>query len=442
MGRKARPRTEWRRSWDAPADANDHPSPDPPDPSGKALADWFLRLYADGTLTAKDVCTGCYFAVQAGAAGDVGKYALRPDSPSGHFQRHISVALPHSAAGPPPELYNVGVPLHRMRRGRAIRMIPFAPVHEALAQEAERVGLTNEQVHAAVGTAEWGPSFLRHPARRDAQASGKPCFPVALYLDSVRFTRSIMPGHQDALLNISCYNLMTHKRVFVGMLRKSEFCRCGCGGWCTAYPVWRFLEWCFLQALAGRRSLERHDGSAWPCDSTLGAKVVTDPELPAVFLMVQLKGDWAEFCQTLGYPTWSSSFSPCFMCNCTREQMYTFNGLSLARDPWGQRVAGEYEAGCRLCEVRITVATEEDRVAILQEGGLFYDRRKLGAKGGSCGTQCPAWGFRPWTGWSRARACWTSPPSTGRLSRSMSSSGGGTSTMAKWPTKSCTGIRS
>ena len=113
--------------------------------------------------------------------------------------------------------------------------------------------------------AERGPTF-----RRRLQGLGqdaRPCFPVALYMDGVRFTKSIMPGHMDSLLNITVCNLATQTRHFTGMLRKSEFCRCGCLGWCTLYPLWAFLAWCFRQGRARVQSPQRHEGTPWPEDS-------------------------------------------------------------------------------------------------------------------------------------------------------------------------------
>ena len=335
MGRRPKPPTERRQAWEAQRSdlTAEHDA-------GQKLADWFLRLYADGTLSAKHVCIGCHYACKAGAVGDVSKYALEPTATGGHFQRHLGRVLPGSTTAP--ELCIVEVPLRSRKAGRGKRRTLFAPVHECLAAEVVQHGLSAKDVDDRADMAEWGPAFRIHRASQPRLEDGRPCFPVALYMDSVRFTKSIMPGHMDSLLNISVYNLVSMKRHFVGMLRKSELCRCGCQGWCSLYPVWIFLEWCFKQARAGTRSLERHDGADWPADSVYGGKATDSPQLPALFVLAQVKGDWAEFCQAFGYPTWASSFSPCLMCNCTKEQMYDFSGLSLLRDPWGSRAAGDY----------------------------------------------------------------------------------------------------
>lgn len=73
--------------------------------------------------------------------------------------------------------------------------------------------------------------------------------------------------------------------------------------------------------------------------------------------------------------------------------MYTFRGISLVSSPWGEHTEDTYETECGHCEVRITVDTEEVRRSILQQGGLFYDRRKQGAQGRALARSIPALGL-------------------------------------------------
>eukprot|EP00969_Alexandrium_andersonii_P237244 10472692-Alexandrium_andersonii.AAC.1 len=53
----------------------------------------------------------------------------------------------------------------------------------------------------------------------------------------------------------------------------------------------------------------RHDGTPWTeaeaTHSAMAGKIMT---FPCVLLF--LKGDWAEFCERLGLPTWGSSLRP------------------------------------------------------------------------------------------------------------------------------------
>eukprot|EP00959_Pyramimonas_sp_CCMP1952_P142611 2985841-Pyramimonas_sp.AAC.1 len=85
---------------------------------------------------------------------------------------------------------------------------------------------------ATLEPSDWTPSFESHPLR-EREGDPRPCYPVALYLDGVKFTRSIGPGRSDSLVAFTTYNLATERRHLLACLSKRETCKCGCGGWCT-----------------------------------------------------------------------------------------------------------------------------------------------------------------------------------------------------------------
>jgi hypothetical protein len=75
---------------------------------GDILEDTLVREYAMGRLSAKSLCTLCFYAVQAGARGDgLRKLMLNPSSASGKFQKHLDEALPRH---PPVDLCDVMTP--------------------------------------------------------------------------------------------------------------------------------------------------------------------------------------------------------------------------------------------------------------------------------------------------------------------------------------------
>eukprot|EP00959_Pyramimonas_sp_CCMP1952_P283466 5925929-Pyramimonas_sp.AAC.1 len=80
-------------------------------------------------------------------------------------------------------------------------------------------------------------------------------------------------------------------------------------------------------ATNGTRPRARWDGSPWPEDSVSGP--LAEQGLSARYLLVQVKADWGELSSTLGFPTWSSYHSPCFMCACNKASMFTFTDIGL-----------------------------------------------------------------------------------------------------------------
>ena len=95
-----------RHAWERPSSSSAaHPwevagygaqelsdSDDDIDPQESASLE-FLNVLIDlynGGLSAKNVCTLCYWASQAGMKGDlVAQYAFKPTSSGGNFQRHL-----------------------------------------------------------------------------------------------------------------------------------------------------------------------------------------------------------------------------------------------------------------------------------------------------------------------------------------------------------------
>ena len=68
--------------------------------------------------------------------------------------------------------------------------------------------------------------------------------------------------------------------------------------------------------------------------------------------VAQLRGDWAEFSHTLGFPTWSSKLNPCIFCRCTKANMLTLLRSCSARSlPWDLKTDESYSADCTNCEI-------------------------------------------------------------------------------------------
>ena len=321
-----------------------------------------VRLYALGKLDAKAFSIACFLAAKAGAKGDNLKlYGLPPgESSSGNYSRRLKKVLPQQVSAP--ELDLVEIPVN-IRGRRTTKLVPVAPIHECM--EAESRETSDMNVEKSDDN-DWCDSFEGHPHRH--RADGKPVHPIALYLDGIKYTRSIGPGRADSLVGITAYNLKTSQRHLIAVVSKREMC-----GYDSLWPILNHIKWSLSAATEGRRPTKRWDDSPWPKKSAYYDEQGT--ELGSRYLLCQIKADWSEQCSAMGFPTWSSVHAPCFLCACTKSTMYRFDAVTLVDDGWGKK-ATTYEAECSRHEMRITVATEDDRMMILTEGGLQTHKKK------------------------------------------------------------------
>ena len=346
--------------------------------AGMEFVDLLLDLKVKGKLSAKDVCTLCWHAKHAGAQGPAQDLAFRPDAPTGHFQRHLDTCtgVGRDVAG----AYTLTVPGHdKYSLSRVDMTIPCLPLHETLAQEVQQDTSLAKACRSQLDGHEWSANYMDHPL---VKASGdEAVHPLGLYVDGVPFLK------KDSLLAFYGYHLVSGRRHLLVVLRKSQMCQCGCLGWCTISPVLRFLAWSFTALAAGRMPQARHNGQAFASaeDSDRKAKA-GQPLLKA--LLVHLKGDWSEFCHTLGFPAWNSTLDPCFCCHATQDEMRKLGAFSVLHPPFPEKDQVAYEEACAACEVWVELESKAQHQVVL--GSLFYDKRKRGSKGRSLSRDIPA----------------------------------------------------
>ena len=116
----------------------------------------------------------------------------------------------------------------------------------------------------------------------------------------------------------------------------------------------------------------RHDGSEFGArESWRAAKAGERMKLPAV--LVHIKGDWAEFCERLCFPTWASGTRPCFLCAGSGPELYRPIGVSAIGTPWACNQDSDYDDACRRCEVWVEMlnAAQHERL----KNAFRYDKR-------------------------------------------------------------------
>ena len=353
-----------------------------PESASQEFADYLIGLQTKGKISAKDVCALAFYAKLANLTGKATELALKPSSPTGHFQRHLDKCLglldyvdEHS--------YTLRLPgTDRHSESREVFDIPVVPPHEALADELGKATGAKEKLAEAIANREWGRAYMEHPVVQRAP-TGQVVWPLALYVDGVPFQR------RDSLVAFVGYSLVTQTRHLLAVLRKSSMCTCGCLGWCSVAPVFAMLHWSFGAMARATAPTRRHDGTAFGAGDE-GRSAMAGTSLPRA-AVVQIKGDWAEFVRTFGLPAWNTVLHPCFACHASRQTLYDVGSTSPLSGPCAAKTPAEYDAACQNCEVRAYLA---DRRALeMVVGRLHYDKSRTGSRGRALRAPLPALGL-------------------------------------------------
>jgi hypothetical protein len=337
------------------------------------LAELLLHLHVEGSLSAKHTCLIAHWASQAGAKGPVEDIAFRPEAPTGHYQRHLDSVTGMNKTD---AHYLIPVPGHTKHScGRTVHQIAARPPHEIMHDEI----VANPDLLAKAATARWPASYSQH---RVARATARPAMPIAFYMDGCQFTKV-----GASVLVFVVVSLVSGAQHLSCVLRKKEMCKCGCRGWCSLWPILEFFRWSFAALARGAFPAARHDGTPWPRGDPRAATAALRLACGTCAVQ-QVKGDWAEYCHSLGFPTWKHSDFPCLWCRADQDSLYTLDGVEDGTIPWDVNDAAAYEEACRRCEIHVAINTEGERQLVAQQ--LYYDKRVYGSHGRALKRGIPA----------------------------------------------------
>ena len=353
------------RLLDRDSDSEDDPSELLPHECSQLFMDMLISMKLEGVISAKQACVLSYWAKRGGLAPPGDALALSPASSGGHFSRHFDKVL---GVDLKQDLYRVCVPGHRKHdRHRASRDVSVCLPFEALCDELEEnpgiLQTLKEQARANI----FPDAYYLHPVVRNHEMGT--VLPVGLYVDGVRYLR------RDSTIGFWLINMVTHRRHLMACLPKREFCKCGCRGYCSLYPIMVFVEWCMATLAAGKVPATRHDGSPW----TGNRADIANLPLPFKAACIIVKGDWAEMNTTLGFRAWNHHAHPCFRCKARAGpagNMHIFEGLSTVQEYHAAKTQDDYDAYCSGCEILVSVENAMSRDRLV--AALEYSRKHRG----------------------------------------------------------------
>lgn len=219
---------------------------------GKLFEEHLLTQFALGRIDAKNLCITCYLAVQAGARGDgIEMMALEPGKQSGKYNQHLKKYLPVDMS----DLFIVEAPA-KIKGLRTTKKILAAAPHEVLEAESRNMLAAGKSVEDMISESDWADSYLKHP-HKDRPNDTRAAVPLALYMDGVKYTRSIGP-RQDSLIAVTLYSILSGARHVLFTIAKRDICHCGCRGWDTLFTLFEFLKWSLEAKGHGYEGLPKH----------------------------------------------------------------------------------------------------------------------------------------------------------------------------------------
>lgn len=352
--------------------------------AAQELASMIIDMKHRGTISAKDACILSYWAAKSGVEGAVAQLAMRPGNPStGNYSKHFDRVV--NARGHDDELYVMRVPVYqRSYDCRAVSDVHLLPPLEAADEEIRGTPDMKTRLEECRDTGTLPPAYDGHAVVKGAPPH-VPVYPFSLYVDAVQFQRT------DAVIGFWLCSLVTGVRQLLVSLRKSELCACGCRGWCTIVCIMAMLNWSFLHMARGVAPAGRHDGSPW-LESDAARAAIAGAALGWVGVVLFIKCDMMEYVTTFGFPSWSTSDSPCPLCFCSHSDWGAIAGISPVTLPWRLKTFHDYQIACSACEHLVHI-TSPDLFRTLR-GSLEYDKRAGGSKGRSLLVDIPQLGLR------------------------------------------------
>ena len=210
-----------------------------------------------GKLSAREVCTLCFWLAKAGNGGILKDLAVHPERSSGQYSKHFDLIVQTRRCDTEGDFYIMQSPCYvRSQAMRCVEPLYVLTPLEAIEEEIRTTPKINERLASMTAAGDFPAAYFEHPVKQRAPPNTN-VFPYVLYIDGIAFQRT------DGLLRFSVISLVTGISHLNVALRKSELCACGCKGWCTLFSVMLMLKWSFESLARGLWFQSRHDNTAW-----------------------------------------------------------------------------------------------------------------------------------------------------------------------------------
>ena len=310
----------------------------------KQLRAFIVELYADGVLTANDVCRLSTLLVKVGLVDleDLSAAKLGQRNCSRTLQRALGIQEYFAS------LHSLTLPLVS-GDARCMERRPCPMVHEVLAEEFAKCSDVVLQQARQLQTSNW----LDHPMRLAAEAAGDLPIPYGLFADAAAY-KGKGAGTRDSVLAyyVSLVGPAQARRRTVFSVRKSHLCgltcSCPCRGRCTTDVVDDYLRWSCDVASSGTAPEAFYDGQPW-VQHEAGAPLLEHNGKRVRWILLEVRADWDQLGAGLGMPRHNQSF-PCWLCSVPKDALHNY-----AKQPMPSHCHEDYLKLVGRCIVSVTV---------------------------------------------------------------------------------------
>ena len=298
---------DWERpdfDWENCEDSDEEPYQDPATVAAKEFLEILLDQYMESAISAEIVCTLCHFA-NLGGLVNVSQYGLAPGGHSSNYKVKLDRCLGFTQQRRKEYSVDiVGKPLRAL--GRQNFQINVINAHEALEEEFQRDASISVKLGENINEGVYPDTYYSHPVVR--ANPNELVLPAAIYMDGIAYSQT------DTVLGIWIINMVTGTRHLLAAVRKRLVCQCGCCGGDTYFPLLLWLLWTLECCASGLMPNSRHDKSDWSPQDLLYRAALSGTLMAFKVAVVMIKGDWAEFCDRFGFPTWQSNKTVLLLC--------------------------------------------------------------------------------------------------------------------------------
>ena len=346
--------------------------------AGTQLIELLLWFQMSNRLSAKYICIIAFWAFHSKGMGGLDKLSKKPNSPSGHFQRHLDAFL--EADKEADRQGKLSVPCYAKHSAeRIVREVAVAHPHEEFNNEVLVYSEAHGQLREAQQTGVLPDGYWGHVGIKDRSADG--AFPLAVYVDGMPYRK------KDGIIAWVVINLVTGCRHLICILRKGELCRCGCKGWCSMWVVWRWIRWSLEALFDGRFPSRPAPCLAWTEEQDSWGGL----HLALRGVVLYIKSDLMDRSTSFAFPTWNSVNHPCTDCWADRDTIYRPQPAGSLELQFRETTHEEYERACARAEVKVVV--HEWQTFLYLRSSLGLDGRIKAGKGRHMKRDMPALGL-------------------------------------------------